>query len=127
MRVPILYCLTWPERTPFAFAPFDPVRFRSLTFEPAEPARYPAIALGFSVLRAGGDAGATLNAADEVLTELFLQGTVPFLAITEGVAKVLERHPPRPLHGLDDVLAADRAARATARGLAGSLAAGARS
>lgn len=117
MRVPILYCLTWPERTPFAFAPFDPVRFRALTFEPADPTRYPALPLAFATLRAGGDSGAVLNAADEVLTELFLAGRIPFPAITDTVARVLEQHPPQPVRCLDDVVRADRAARAAARSL----------
>jgi len=117
MRVPILYCLTWPERTPFAFEPFDPARFRTLTFEPADPERYPAIPLAFATLRAGGDSGAVLNAADEVLTDLFLAGLIPFPAITDTVARVLDQHSPGPVRGLDDVARADAAARRAARQL----------
>ncbi|MEZ5965413.1 MAG: 1-deoxy-D-xylulose-5-phosphate reductoisomerase [Planctomycetota bacterium] len=125
MRVPILYCLTWPERTPFAFEPFDPLKFRSLTFEPADAARYPALPLAFAALQAGGDSGAVLNAADEVMTELFLAGRIPFPAITANVARVLQQHPPEPIRSLDDVLRADAAARAAARALATQTEAGA--
>ena len=117
MRVPILYCLSWPERTPFDFAPFDLARWRRLEFETPEPARYPALALAGRALAAGGDAGAVLNAADEVLTARFLAGEVPFPAIAEQVGRVLAEHRPAPITGLEDVLAADRAARARAQAL----------
>jgi 1-deoxy-D-xylulose-5-phosphate reductoisomerase len=112
MRVPILYCLTWPERTAFQFTPFDPVRFRTLNFEPYDPARYPAIPLAYECLARGGDSGAVLNAADEVLTELFLAGRIPFPAIVEVGQRVLRAHPPANLVSLADVARADRAARA---------------
>ncbi len=119
MRVPILYCLAWPERTPFDFAPYDPTRFRSLEFAPVEAARYPAIDLAYDVLRRGGDSGAVLNAADEVLSELFLEGRIGFPAITQSVARVLERHEQKDVRCLDDVLRADAWARRAARTAAG--------
>lgn len=115
MRVPILYCLAYPERVNLDFEPFDPARFASLTFEPPDPARYPALALAHQTLRAGGDSGAVLNAADEVMTEQFLQGRVPFPAITDTVAAVLRAHRPGRIDSLDAVLRADRTARELTR------------
>jgi 1-deoxy-D-xylulose-5-phosphate reductoisomerase len=115
MRVPILYCLTWPDRAAFAFEPFDPLRFRTLNFETLDPVRYPALPLAYECLRQGGASGAVLNAADEVLTELFLAGKTPFSAITRTVARVLRAHPPSDIRNLDDVVRADHAARAAAR------------
>jgi 1-deoxy-D-xylulose-5-phosphate reductoisomerase len=117
MRVPILYCLGWPERLPFAFEPFDPVRWRSLEFEPFDAARYPAVALAYAALRAGGDAGARLNAADEIATAAFLAGRIDFPAITTIGAAVLAARPSRPIRSLADVLAADAEARAAAERL----------
>lgn len=114
MRVPILYCLSWPERTEFAFTPFDPRTTSSLTFAPVDPARYPAVPLAYEVLQRGGDTGAVLNAADEVLTARFLAGEVPFPAIVGTVADVVRAHRPQPVHRLDDVLRADRQARSAA-------------
>ncbi|HLU39235.1 MAG TPA: 1-deoxy-D-xylulose-5-phosphate reductoisomerase, partial [Planctomycetota bacterium] len=114
MRVPILYCLTYPDRTPLAFEPFDPVRFRTLTFEPVAPARYPALDLAYEVLRRGGDSGAVLNAADEVLTEQFLAGRVPFPEISRTVSRVLAADVPGDVRGLADVMRADARARAAA-------------
>ncbi len=122
MRVPILYCLSHPERVPFDFAPFDPIRFSRLTFDAVDPARYPAVALAYDALRAGGDSGAVLNAADEVLTGLFLEGRTAFPAIARTVAAVLRAHRPRPISCLSDVQAADRAAREAALAQAPAMA-----
>jgi 1-deoxy-D-xylulose-5-phosphate reductoisomerase len=121
MRVPILYCLTYPERVPFDFEPFDPKRFAALTFEPVDPDRYPAVPLAYEALGKGGDSGAVLNAADEVMTELFLQGRVGFPQITATVADVVRRHDARPIRRLEDVLEADRLGRQAARAAVGVL------
>jgi 1-deoxy-D-xylulose-5-phosphate reductoisomerase len=121
MRVPILYCLGWPDRLPFAFQPFDPARWSRLEFLPVEPARFPAVELAYEVLRRGGDSGALLNAADEELTRLFLAGAVPFSAITAVAAEVVRCRPPRPIAGLGDVLAADSEGRRTALRIAADL------
>ena len=115
MRVPILYCLAWPERLPFEFRPFDFARWRNLEFLPPQAERYPALALGYDVLKRGGDSGACLNAADEVLTAMFLAGEAAFPAITDTVALVLRSRPARPIRRLSDVVAADAEARQLAR------------
>lgn len=114
MRVPILFCLGYPERLPFAFEPFDPVRWRKLEFEPLEPERFPAVPLAYEAMRLGGDAGAVLNAADEVATAAFLAGELPFPAITATVAKVVRGRTCRPIHSLQDVLDADAEGRRSA-------------
>ncbi len=125
MRVPILYCLAYPERLPFPFRPFDVARWRTLEFEPVDVARYPAIPLAYDALRAGGDAGARLNAADEVATAAFLAGTIPFPAITATAARVLQERRARPIGSLHDVLDADAEARRSARALLGDAVTGA--
>ena len=114
MRVPILYCLSYPNRVPFDFEPFDPARFAQLTFDTVETERYPAIPLAYETLRVGGDSGAVLNAADEVMTGLFLEGKVAFKAITSTVASVVRGHQARPISCLADVQNADRDARRAA-------------
>src|SRR5690606_17062451 len=127
MRVPILYALGWPDRLPFrGFEPFDPRRFAQLTFEPVDRVRYPAIDLAFETLRRGGDSGAVLNAADEVLTSMFLNREIDFPAITATVAEVLRSRAPRTIASLADVLEADREARSAAGRAASAGAGGAR-
>jgi 1-deoxy-D-xylulose-5-phosphate reductoisomerase len=119
MRVPILYCLAWPDRLPLQFEPFDAARWQRLEFAAVDRERFPAIELGYEVLRRGGDSGAVLNAADEELTRLFLDGALPFPAITAIAATILRGRQSRPVRGLDDVAAADAEGRAEARRLAG--------
>lgn len=118
MRVPILYCLAYPDRTPFEFQPFDPARFAQLTFEPVDTNRFPSVALAYTTLQRGGTAGAVLNAADEVMTDLFLKGEVSFPEITSTVADVVQSIQPSDIKNLDQVLTADRDARETTLGLA---------
>ncbi len=115
MRVPILFCLAYPERLPFDFQPFDAHRWQRLEFLPVEAERYPAIPLAYEVLRRGGDSGAVLNAADEIATAAFLDGEIPFPAITATTARVLAARQPRPIRSLQDVLDADAEGRAAAR------------
>jgi 1-deoxy-D-xylulose-5-phosphate reductoisomerase len=115
MRVPILFCLGYPERLPFAFQPFDPVKWRNLAFEPFPPERYPAVGLAYEALRLGGDAGARLNAADEVATAAFLGGRIAFPHVAATAAHVLALRAARPIARLADVTAADAEARMAAQ------------
>ena len=115
MRVPILYCLAWPDRMEFEFQGFDLTKFAELTFEKADLERFPALALGYEVMRRGGDSGAVLNAADEVAVAAFLEGRVPFPKITETVIQVLDAHEPRPIQSVAQVLEVDAWARREAQ------------
>lgn len=115
MRVPILAALGWPERIESDLAPFDPLAFSRLTFEPADPERHPALALARLALEMGGDSGAALNAADEVATAAFLAGKIPFPRIVATAGAVLAAHEPSSPRSLEEVLAADRRAREHAR------------
>jgi len=115
MRLPIQYALSYPERSGPAFTAFDVRDFASLTFEEPDRERFPALALGEEAVRLGGTAGAVLNAANEVAVERFLGGEIPFPAIADTVAAVLSRATVEPDPDLDDIYAADRAAREDAR------------
>ncbi|MGH7163334.1 MAG: 1-deoxy-D-xylulose-5-phosphate reductoisomerase [Planctomycetota bacterium] len=111
MRLPIQFALTWPERRGPGFGSFRVEDFARLTFEAPDRDRFPALELGERAARAGGTAGAVLNAANEVAVRRFLDGEIPFPAIAATVAAVLEDASIAPDPGLDDVVAADRAAR----------------
>jgi 1-deoxy-D-xylulose-5-phosphate reductoisomerase len=121
MRVPILYSLAFPDRIPFDFVPFDLARFAELNFAPVDPARYPAIPLAYETLSRGGTSGAVLNAADEVMTGLFLAGDVPFPDITKTVRAVVEAHHAVGISTMDQVRRADQTARETTMALADHL------
>ena len=117
MRLPIHHALSWPERVPTSLTGFDPELFASLTFEAPDLERFPALDLGYRCVDEGGNSGAVLNAADEVAVQAFLDGRLPFDRIVPTVAAVLDRRRDWPEATIDDMLAADVAARAAARGL----------
>ncbi len=124
MRLPILFALAYPERPKYDAVRFSLTDFAELTFRAPDPARYPALALGYRAARTGGIAGAVLNAADEEAVRLFLGGQIPLPDIAVRVRRALDALAPeasarladRPVVGaaassLADILAADAAAR----------------
>jgi 1-deoxy-D-xylulose-5-phosphate reductoisomerase len=117
MAVPVRYALCHPDRGETSSSYFDLARFRSLTLEEPDVSRFPALELGFRAARMGGTAGAVLNAANEVAVEAFLRREIPFPRVAPAVAAALDRLAPpadRPEPSLEEILAADRAARAEA-------------
>ncbi|WP_243041343.1 1-deoxy-D-xylulose-5-phosphate reductoisomerase [Dyella sedimenti] len=118
MRTPIAHALAWPGRMASGVAPLDFTRLSGLSFLAPDLARFPCLRLGLQVLREGCAASVTLNAANEVAVDAFLQGQVRFTAIAAVVEEVLQHAPVlAPGHLLDDILAADAHARALARHL----------
>jgi len=120
MRTPIAYSLAWPERMAAPTKRLDLAELGTLTFEAPDTQRFPALRLAREVLAAGGSAGTLLNAANEVAVEAFLARKIRFLAIVGLVEATLAASV--DLLGLDrrnveDVLAIDAEARASARAL----------
>ena len=72
-------------------------------------------ARGPEAVSAGGSASATLNAADEVAVDAFLDGSIPFPGIAATVAECLEQVPVRPLTSVAELLELDRESRRIAR------------
>jgi 1-deoxy-D-xylulose-5-phosphate reductoisomerase len=117
MRTPIAHALAWPDRVSAGVAALDLARIGALTFTAPDPERFPCLALARAALASGGTAPATLNAANEVAVEAFLEGGIGFLDIAGVCAEALEALPANPLTALEDALEADRAGRALAREL----------
>ncbi|MBR6953742.1 MAG: 1-deoxy-D-xylulose-5-phosphate reductoisomerase [Clostridia bacterium] len=112
MRVPIGYAMSWPERLPTGGAPLNPLTLGSLTFEPGDPERFPALRLAGECLRAGGAACTVLNGANEAAVAAFLRDEIPFGGITRLVEEALAALPSLPADSLEDIYEADREARA---------------
>lgn len=111
MRLPIQYALTWPERVPGPAKPLDLLDCPPLTFDKPDLETFPCLALALAAARTGGTATAALNGANEAAVELFLQDKIGFLDIPERVARAMEAVPLVQKPGLEQILAADRAAR----------------
>ena len=113
MRTPIQYALTHPHRYEGCSTRLDWTRLKEMTFEPPGD-RFPALELGYEVIRRGGTAGAVVNAANEAANEKFRAGGIAFGKIVEYVQAVLEKHLRTnfiPTPSLDNLLAADAWAR----------------
>lgn len=111
MKTPIQYALTYPHRRPGIADGLDLTQIRSLNFEPPDFERFPALGFGFQAARAGGSAGAVLNAANEAAVERFRQGDMSFGQITRTLESVLNRHRPIANPSLQRLLEADAWAR----------------
>ena len=113
MELPILYALTHPERVHDSDVPrFDPVAASPLTFESVRLDAFPALRLGIAAGRAGGLAPATFNAANEAAVALFLDGRITFGGIASGIERALARVSSTVSPTRDDLMDADRRARA---------------
>jgi 1-deoxy-D-xylulose-5-phosphate reductoisomerase len=121
MRVPIHYALHHPDRAEGPWRGFDARSMARLTFEEPDLERFPALALGWRVVREGGSAGAVLNAADEAAVEAFLGRRIAFGDIAEIVARTLDA-PRGAGNTVRELLDADAAARSHASLLAARLA-----
>jgi 1-deoxy-D-xylulose-5-phosphate reductoisomerase len=117
MRIPIAYALAWPERIETPAARLDLAAIANLSFEAPDLKRFPALALAWAALRAGGSAPCVLNAANEIAVAAFIAGQVGFLDIADVVSATLDKIGSGPLDGLEAVLEADRLARQTASAL----------
>jgi len=82
-----------------------------LTFHEVDHAKFPALQLAYGALKSGGSATITLNAANEIAVQAFLDKRVGFLDIAKIVAETLASIPSHAVSCLDDVFAADAAAR----------------
>lgn len=118
MRTPIAYSLAWPERMHAPTKRLDLAELGTLSFEAPDEKRFPALRLAREVLAAGGSAGTVLNAANEIAVEAFLARRIGFLAIASLVEATLAANPGLTTshrESVDDVIAIDAEARASAR------------
>lgn len=111
MRLPIQHALTYPRCLPGSTPPLDLSQAVSWTMQPVDPERFPAISLGFEVARAGGSAGAVLNAANEAAVGLFLDGKIRFTDIVTACQIALASHNHEEHVNFDRLLQLDRWAR----------------
>jgi 1-deoxy-D-xylulose-5-phosphate reductoisomerase len=117
MRMPIQYALTYPDRYEAPVPKIDWAKARQWEFLPPDFEKFPLLKLAYECQEAGGSATCTLNAADEIAVEAFLQGKIAFPAIHEIVRETLSRMPVRAPGTVGDVLEIDAESREMAREL----------
>ena len=117
MKLPILYCMSWPSRLETPWRRLDLTEVGQLSFRAPDPAKYPCMDLAYAAGRAGGTMPAVLNAANEEAVAQFLEEKIHFLDIPKMIEAACEQHKPdlTSTPCLDDVLAVDQWARQTVR------------
>jgi 1-deoxy-D-xylulose-5-phosphate reductoisomerase len=127
MRIPIAYCLAWPERIAGPAPRLDLARAATLTFEEPDLERFPALGLARRALEAGGAAPTVLNAANEVAVGEFLARRLNFAGISALVEATLEaalaRNWTAEPESVDEALSVDHNTRLLARTLLPEIAA----
>jgi 1-deoxy-D-xylulose-5-phosphate reductoisomerase len=115
MRVPIAQALASPQRMAAGVEFLDLVRAGRLDFQAPDPERFPCLRLARASAERGGLWCASLNAADEIAVQAFLDKRLNFGDIPAVIDRVMERVQGGAMTGLDAILAADSEARALAR------------
>ena len=115
MRLPIRYAVTYPNRAENPAEPLDLLSCPPLTFAQPDREAFPCLALAEETAEVGGDACAVLNGANEEAVGLFLAEKITFHQIPHLVAKARAAVPVTKHPSLEEILAADSAARQIVR------------
>jgi 1-deoxy-D-xylulose-5-phosphate reductoisomerase len=111
MRMPIQYAMTYPGRDKAPVPRLDWTQPRTWTFSPPDLDKFRLLRLAYKAQTAGGAATCTLNAADEIAVQAFLEGRIPFPAIADTVEETLLRQPASEPETIEEVLEIDRSSR----------------
>jgi 1-deoxy-D-xylulose-5-phosphate reductoisomerase len=111
MKVPIQYALTYPFRENGNVESLNLAKLGSLNFQKPDMDKFPALRLGYEVVEKGGTMGATLNAANEIAVQAFLERKIKFTDITKLVEHVMRKHNFIKDPDFEDIMHADNYAR----------------
>ena len=112
MKLPIRYAFTWPYRAETPDRTLDLLSCGPLTFQAPDTEAFPCLALARQCARTGGTACAIMNGANEEAVGLFLRQEIGFNDIARRVEDALCRVEVKYTPSLEDILEADRLARA---------------
>jgi len=111
MKHAIQYALTYPKRQPNCLPPLDFTKISQLTFEEPDLEKFPCLALAYRALKIGGTMPATLNAANEIAVEAFLEGKIRLSDIPKIIESVMNEHESQAVSNLEIILETDASAR----------------
>ena len=115
MRMCVQYAVDYPTREPSVAEPLDLIKIGSLSFKAVDHAAFPLLSLASRAFALGGGMCAVMNAADEVAVGAFLDRKNDFYRISEIVHETFEECLAfASAKTLDEIIAADRAARSIA-------------
>ena len=112
MRIPIQYALTYPERFESPVRKLNLYEYANLTFFKPDYETFTCLNVCKNAITKGSLYPCVANGANEMANYLFRQGKIGFLDIGEYVAKATESAVVSGEYTLEDVLEADKWARA---------------
>ncbi len=112
MRIPIQLALTYPNRMEAPCQRLDLLSCGDLSFLPPDDKNFPCLAYAVEAAERGGTACAILNGANEAAVGMFLKDEIGFNDIPRRVRHAMDAVPVVEHPSLDDILSADRQARA---------------
>ena len=120
MRLPIQLALTYPQRIPSPVEPLDLLSCGPLTFCKPDMENFPCLALAYECAKKGGTACPAMNGANEEAVAMFLRNEIGFYDIYRLVSQAVETVPFLKDPTLEEILEADRQARAAVKSLSQS-------
>ncbi|MDO5545687.1 MAG: 1-deoxy-D-xylulose-5-phosphate reductoisomerase [Eubacteriales bacterium] len=117
MRLPIQLALTYPERIHCPVEPLDLLTCGPLTFSKPDMENFPCLALAYECAKQGGTACPAMNGANEEAVAMFLRNEIGFYDIYNLVSQAVEAVPFLKNPTLEEILEADRQARAAVKSL----------
>ena len=117
MKIPISYCLGWPERIESGVELINLVSQKSLKFFDISRERFPCFFLAREAAKEGGSFPTAMNAANEIAVKGFLDENIKFTDIYKVISEVLNKHIKQELKTVDDVMHVDNKARTEAKNI----------
>ncbi|MBS4539882.1 1-deoxy-D-xylulose-5-phosphate reductoisomerase [Clostridium sp. D2Q-11] len=111
MRIPIQYALSYPKRISNNIKKLNLIEVSNLTFEKPDLTTFPCLKLAYRASEEEGTIPSVLNAANEVLVDMFLKDKIGFYDIPNTIETVLDKHKNICDPTLDEILYSDNWAR----------------
>ena len=118
MRLPIQLAMTYPARRDCPVEPLDLTTCGALTFSHPDMEAFPCLALARACAKKGGTACPAMNGANEEAVAMFLADQIGFYDIYDLVSRAVEAVPFIQDPTLEQILEADRLARAAVKAMA---------
>jgi 1-deoxy-D-xylulose-5-phosphate reductoisomerase len=117
MKLPIQFALTYPNRLKTDFKRFNFLNYPQLTFESPDRKLFKNLDLAYRALEENGTTACTLNAANEISVEAFLNKKISFIEIAQINENVINSFSNKLNPSYEDYVSADLNAREKARDL----------
>jgi 1-deoxy-D-xylulose-5-phosphate reductoisomerase len=121
MKVPIQYALTYPNRMTCKVKRIDFTEYPALTFAEPDFKKFPCLDIAYTAIRQGGTTPCTMNAANEVAVQAFLNGQLRYVDIHALVSETIEKTVAISNPSLDDYMEIDKISRRNAVETLGKL------